>query len=164
MPVLLLFLAVAVVTALVLSRRGTPYPAAPAAPAARTEPRRPGARLRVLAGCAGAAAVLLHLWGALCVAGAVMAAEDGGAGSAPVPPCRTADHPERSARTVDYSVSWLPLDFRCETADGESYAPGSVPGYVNPGVAALALTAAAGAVAAGCATEAHARSAARGRP
>ncbi|MFF5102269.1 hypothetical protein [Streptomyces sp. NPDC000134] len=164
MPVLLLFLAVAVVTALVLARRGTPYPAAPAAPAARTGPRRPGARLRVLAGCAGAAAVLLYLWGALCVAWAVMEAEDDGAGSAPMLPCRIAGHPERAARTVDYSVSWLPLDFRCETADGESYAPGSVPGYVNPGTAALALTAAAGAVAAGYTAQAHARSAARDRP
>lgn len=123
----------------------------------------PGARLRVLAGFAGAAAVVLYAWGALCVAWAVMAAEDGGTGSAPLAPCRTTEHPELSARIVGYSVSYLPLRFRCETADGDGYASDEVPGWVTPGAVALALTAVGSAVAAGYATELRARAAARNR-
>ena len=132
----------------------------PAAPPAAAFPAA-GAPLRVLAGCAAAGAVLLYGWGAVCVAFAVMEAEDGGTGSAPLRPCRTDRHPELSGRVVDYSVSWLPLGFRCETSDGDGYASDDVPMYVNPGTAALALTAAASAVAAGYATEPRARAAVR---
>ncbi|MDG9728494.1 hypothetical protein [Streptomyces sp. DH41] len=168
MPVLLLLVLVGVVTAVVLVRhgdtyaRGAPGGAAPAPAAAAPAPARPGAGLRVLAGCAGAGAAVLYIWGALCVAGAVMEAEDGGTGSAPLRPCRTSEHPELSGRIVDYSVSYLPLRFDCETADGDGYASDDVPGYVNSGVAVLALTAAGSAVAAGYATELRAR--ARRRP
>ncbi|MFD4260692.1 hypothetical protein ACFWR9_24495 [Streptomyces sp. NPDC058534] len=159
--------AVAVATAVVVLRatpnrarrdgRGSaaaPVPQPAASPAA-------GAPFRVLAGCAAAGAVLLYAWGVLCVAFAVMEAEDGGTGSAPLRPCRTDEHPELSGRIVDYSVSWLPLGFRCETADGDGYTSDDVPGYVNPGTAVLALTAAGSAVAAGYATEPRARAAAR---
>ncbi|AQS70247.1 hypothetical protein [Streptomyces pactum] len=157
---LLLLVLVAVVTAVVLGRRAGTY-ARTAPEDAAPAPARPGGGFRVLAGCAGAAAAVLYAWGALCVAFAVMEAEDGGTGSAPLRPCRTSEHPELSARIVDYSASYLPLRFRCETADGDGYDSDNVPGYVNPGVAVLALTAAAGAVAAGYATESRARAAAR---
>ncbi|MCF2436780.1 hypothetical protein LV779_32365 [Streptomyces thinghirensis] len=62
---------------------------------------------------------------------------------------------------IDYDASLLPLGFRCETADGDGYDSADIPGYVNPGVAVLALTAVAGAVAAGCTTELRARAATR---
>ncbi|MFC9058408.1 hypothetical protein ACFTXB_10155 [Streptomyces sp. NPDC057074] len=130
------------------------------APAAVPRPAA-GTPFRVLAGCAAAGAVLLYAWGALCVILAVVEAEDGGTGSAPLRPCRTEAHPELSERIVDYSVSWLPLGFRCETADGDGYSSDDVPRYVNPGTAVLALTAAASAVAAGYATELRTRAAAR---
>ncbi|WP_309141821.1 hypothetical protein [Streptomyces griseicoloratus] len=146
LPFLLLAL-VGVVTAVALVGHGAQTLARRApGPAAAG---RPGAGLRALAGFAGAAAVVLYAWGALCVAGAVMSAEDGGAGSSPMPPCRTAGNPELSARVVDYSVSYPPLRFRCETSDGDGYASDEVPGWVNPAVAALALAAVGGAVAAG---------------
>ncbi|GAA3959980.1 hypothetical protein GCM10022384_10860 [Streptomyces marokkonensis] len=166
MLVLLLLVLVAVVTAVVLGRHGGTYPrgvpdAAPASSGAAPVPARAGAGLRVLAGCAGTGAAVLYAWGALCVAGAVVEAEDGGTGSAPLRPCRTSEHPELSGRIVDYSVSYLPLRFHCETADGDGYASDDVPGYVNPGIAVLALTAAASAVAAGYATEFRARATAR---
>ncbi|MGW8635509.1 hypothetical protein [Streptomyces sp. NPDC055793] len=140
-------------------RRDGTSPAAVPRPAAASPAA--GAPFRVLAGCAAAGAVLLYAWGALCVILAVVEAEDGGTGSAPLRPCRTEAHPELSGRIVGYSVSWLPLGFRCETADGDGYTSDDVPGYVNPGTAVLALTAAASAVAAGYATEARARAAAR---
>ncbi|WP_432100863.1 hypothetical protein [Streptomyces sp. WAC 04229] len=160
----LLFVAVA--TAVVLGRAARSGARregrAPAAAPTAASPAA-GAPFRVLAGCAAAGAVLLYAWGALCVAFAVMEAEDGGTGSAPLRPCRTGQHPELSARVVGYSVSWLPLGFRCETSDGEGYASDDVPGYVNPAAAVLALTAVGSAVAAGYSTELRARAAARNR-
>lgn len=161
--ILLLLVLFAVVTAVLLARRST-YPRRPA-PETRAPddpaPRRPGAPFRVVAAVAGGAAALLYAWGLVCVGFAVMEAEDGGTGSAPLRPCRTDAPPELSGRIVDYAASYLPLGFRCETADGDGYDSADVPGYVNPGVAVLALTAAASAVAAGCATELRARAAAR---
>ncbi|MEU9591883.1 hypothetical protein AB0D84_19505 [Streptomyces sp. NPDC048193] len=159
-PVIVLLLVLVAVLAAVVLGRGTgtyprrPYPAAgpPGAPA----PRRPGAPFRVAAAVAGGAAALLWVWGALCVGSAVMGAEDGGAGSSPMRPCRAGVSPELSGRVVDYSVSYLPLRFRCETGDGDGYASADVPGYVNPVLAVLALTTVA-AVAAGWATERHPR-------
>jgi hypothetical protein len=160
---LLLLVLVAVVTAVLLGRgSGTyPRPRAAASVAVVPAPRRPGAPFRVVAGIAGGAAALLYLWGLLCVGLAAMQAEDGGAGSSPMPPCRTGVSPELSGRVVDYSVSYFPLRFGCETVDGETYDSADVPGYVTPGVAVLALTAVAGAVAAGRATGRRARAAAR---
>ncbi|WP_318218028.1 hypothetical protein [Streptomyces sp. SCL15-6] len=158
--IVLLLVLVAVSTAVVLGRgAGTrlrrPYPAQ--GPPGVRAPRRPGAPFRVVAQVAGGAAALLYVWGALCVLSAVMEAEDGGTGSAPMRPCRTGASPELSGRVVGYSVSYLPLRFRCETGDGAGYASADIPGYVNPGLAGLALTAVASAVAAGWATELRAR-------
>ncbi|WP_217254196.1 hypothetical protein [Streptomyces sp. AC602_WCS936] len=162
--ILLLLLVVAVVTAVLVSRGAGTYPRRPrteAAPRGVPAPRKPGAPFRVLAGVAGGAAALLYLWGLVCVGFAVMEAEDGGTGSAPLRPCRADAPPELAGRIVDYSVSYLPLGFRCETADGDGYDSADIPGYVNPGVAVLALAAVAGAVAAGYTTELRARAAAR---
>ncbi|MFJ8142164.1 hypothetical protein [Streptomyces sp. NPDC096013] len=103
--------------------------------------------LRKLALAAGLAAFALYLWGLLCLLGAVVQAADGGADSSPVLPCRTtngeADGPAdpRAAHVVDYSVDFVPLRFVCELTGGGSYATDTVPGYVNPVVGALTLTA-----------------------
>ncbi|MFE5397623.1 hypothetical protein ACFQ9U_24075 [Streptomyces sp. NPDC056568] len=163
MSVLLLLLAIAVVTAVVLGRNADtlgrrPYPATrPAAPG----PPGAGAPWRALAGVAGAGAVLLYAWGALCVGFAVMGAEDGGTDSSPMQPCRTGVSQELSGRVIDYDASLLPLGFRCETTDGGGYDSAEIPGYANPGVAVLALTAVAGAVVARRAAGRQARAAAR---
>ncbi|GGQ41740.1 hypothetical protein ACFFKE_05125 [Streptomyces mutabilis] len=160
--ILLLLVLVAVVTAVLLGRGTGTYPRARTAPEALVPaPRKPGAPFRVVAGAAGWAAALLYLWGLVCVGFAAMEAEDGGTDSSPLRPCRTGVPPELSGRVIDYSVSYLPLRFSCETADGEAYDSADVPGYVNPGVAVLALTAVASAVSAGYATERRARAAAR---
>ncbi|MFJ8543541.1 hypothetical protein ACIRFH_16270 [Streptomyces sp. NPDC093586] len=165
MLALLLLVLVAVVTAVLLGRGAGTYARRPGGeagvPAAVPAPPGAGASFRVLAAVAGGAAALLYVWGALGVGFAVMGAEDGGAGSSPMRPCRTGVPPELSGRVVDYSVSYLPLRFRCETTDGDWYASADVPGYVNPGVAVLASAAVASAVAAGCATGLRARAAAR---
>ncbi|PPS83202.1 hypothetical protein [Streptomyces sp. MH60] len=117
--------------------------------------------LHALAAFAGAAAVAAYAWGLLHVTGAVMAS-DGGAGSAPAPPCRMPGYEERALHVIDQSVSFLPLGFVCETTDGGEYTSDDVPGYVNPATAVLALTAVASAVGAGYATELRTRAAARG--
>ncbi|WP_235614539.1 hypothetical protein [Streptomyces ambofaciens] len=166
MSVLLLLLMVAVVTAVVLGRgAGTygrrPYLAAGPAAAAARRPPRAGAPFRAVAAVAGAGAVLLYAWGALCVGFAVMQAEDGGTGSSPMPPCRSGVSPEQAGRVIDYEASLLPPRFRCETTDGGGYDSAEVPGYAGPGAAVLALTAVAGAVAAGWATGRRARASAR---
>ncbi|MFJ9545056.1 hypothetical protein [Streptomyces erythrochromogenes] len=90
--------------------------------------------LTALAGLLGACAAGFYTWGLLHVAGAVLEAEDGGAWSSPLPPCRTAAAGERVAQVVDYTVSYVPLGFVCETTGGGGYDSGSVPGYVNPAV------------------------------
>lgn len=163
MLALVLLVLVAVVTAAVLRRGAGAHPRRPAPGAVAVEPvpRRPGAPFRVVAGVAGGAAALLYLWGVLCVGLAVMAAEDGGAGSSPPRPCRTGVSPELSGTVVGHSASYLPLGLRCETADGGGYDSADIPGYLNPGVAVLVLTAVGGAVAAGYATERRARATVR---
>ncbi|MEU3250011.1 hypothetical protein [Streptomyces sp. NPDC006997] len=123
--------------------------------------------LKRVAVCAGVGAVLVYLWGLLYVGGAVLDAEDGGADSAPIRPCREGDGPigpsDRSFHVVDYSVSFLPLGFECETTDGGSYDGDEVPSYVNPAVAVLGLAGVGSAVAAGYRTELRARGEARAR-
>ncbi|MCF6524240.1 hypothetical protein [Streptomyces sp. JJ36] len=121
--------------------------------------RRSGAVpvLRAGAAFAGAVATAVYLWGTLYVAGAVLEAEDGGAGSAPLPPCRIAGREEEVGHVIDYTVDFVPLRFFCETSDGGGYATHDVPGYVNPAAASLALTAASLAIAAGFASERRAR-------
>ena len=95
-------------------------------------------RLRGVAGLAGAAALALYAWGLLGVGGAVLGAEDGGADSSPVIPCRTGDA-ARDAAIAGYSVAYVPLGFVCETTGGGTYTTDDVPPYVNPGVALFAF-------------------------
>lgn len=97
--------------------------------------------LRGLGALMGAATAALYVWGLLHVVGAVMDAEDGGTDSAPIRPCRTPGWQEwaRDPGITDYTVSYLPLRFVCETGDGGSYVTGHVPRYLNPAVASCAL-------------------------
>ncbi|MCL8012728.1 hypothetical protein [Streptomyces sp. AS02] len=121
-------------------------------------------RLRGLAALAGAGACALYAWGLLAVCGAVLSAEDGGADSSPPQSCRTQGWWERHQQGIEivgHTVSYVPLGFVCETSDGGSYDTGDVPGYVNPGVVALALTAAGCAIGAGYASELRARAESR---
>ncbi|MCX5199798.1 hypothetical protein OOK31_38995 [Streptomyces sp. NBC_00249] len=99
--------------------------------------------LRGFAFLLGGLATAFYLWGLLFVAGAVLGAEEHGAGSSPPMPCRTPGQEERAAHVIDYSVSYVPLRFVCETTGGGTYDPGSVPGYVNPAVLGFAVGAAA---------------------
>lgn len=98
-------------------------------------------RLRCFAAVLGAGAVGMYTWGMLHLAGAALDAGDGGTGSSPVVPCVLSDRGGEAADVVDYSVSLLPLRFVCETTDGEDFAAGTVPGYVNPAVPAFVLPA-----------------------
>lgn len=115
--------------------------------------------LRPTAALLGACAAGVYAWGLLHVAGAVIAAADGGAGSSPPAPCRTPGLEERAAHVTDYGVDYVPLRFVCRTTGGGGYAAASVPGYVNPVVLgfASAATACAGA---GAALDARRRAAA----
>ena len=110
------------------------------------------------AALAGAVTAAVYAWGLLHVGGAILEAEDGGADSSPIVPCR-AD--ERAAQVVDYTVSFVPLDFVCETGDGNSYRAGEVPGYVAPAALGSALAAAGLAMASGYVSEVRLRAAAR---
>ncbi|MEV3861568.1 hypothetical protein AB0J38_45610 [Streptomyces sp. NPDC050095] len=65
-----------------------------------------------------------------------MDAEDGGADSAPMLPCRSAP---RSPEYVDYHVRFLPLGFVCEAEGGGEDVADTVPPYVNPAPAGLGL-------------------------
>ena len=114
--------------------------------------------LRGFAALAGAVAAAVYAWGLLYVGGAVLEAEDGGASSSPILPCRV---DERAVHVNDYSVSFLPLDFVCETNDGGSYRTEEVPGYVTPAAVGLALAAAGLAVSSGYVSELRLRAAAR---
>lgn len=115
----------------------------------RADPGSAGreARLRGLAALLGAVAAALYTWGLLHVAGAVLGAEDGGAESSPLPPCRAPGQEkrvlpgDRAMRVIDYTVDYVPLRFVCQTTGGGSYASGSVPGYVNPAVLGFASAA-----------------------
>ncbi|NEB04891.1 hypothetical protein [Streptomyces sp. SID13726] len=110
--------------------------------------------LRGVAALAGAVAAAVYAWGLLHVGGAVLDAEDGGANSSPILPCRS---DERAAHVTDYSVSFIPLDFVCETNDGDSYPTDDVPAYITPVAVGLALAAAGCAVSSGYVTELRAR-------
>ncbi|WP_406126436.1 hypothetical protein OHQ89_31820 [Streptomyces canus] len=95
-------------------------------------------RLRGFATLAGLVALVVYTWGLLHLAGAILEAEDGGTGSAPLPPCRGN---EQAVHVVDYSVSYLPLSFDCEMQGGGSYPADVIPGYVNPVAVGSALAA-----------------------
>ncbi|MFB7464492.1 hypothetical protein ACFCZ1_13515 [Streptomyces sp. NPDC056224] len=112
---------------------------------------------RGLAALLAGVAAAVYTWGLLYVAGAVVDAEDGGAESSPLRPCRTPGRWERALTVVDYTVDYVPLRFVCETTGGGRYAAGSVPGYVNPAVLGLGLAAAVCAGAAALASERRAR-------
>ncbi|MFJ9246962.1 hypothetical protein [Streptomyces sp. NPDC101776] len=99
--------------------------------------------LRKLAGAAGLVAFALYLWGLLNIMGALLEVGDGGNDSSPLRPCRTADwqYDQRVLSVTGYSVDFVPLRFVCKTKDGGSFVSGTVPGYVNPAVFGLVLTA-----------------------
>ncbi|MEV7560049.1 hypothetical protein, partial [Streptomyces sp. NPDC089795] len=78
--------------------------------------------LRPTAALLGACAAGVYAWGLLHVAGAVIAAADGGAGSSPPAPCRTPGLEERAAHVTDYGVDYVPLRFVCRTTGGGGYA------------------------------------------
>ncbi|MFF5479848.1 hypothetical protein ACFY5C_21250 [Streptomyces sp. NPDC012935] len=89
-----------------------------------------------------------------------MTAEDGGTDSSPPPSCRTAGWWERHQQGIEIdgcTVTYLPPGFVRETSDGGRYDNGNVPGYVNPVVLGLALTAAGCAIGAGHASQPRAR-------
>ncbi|MEU8330035.1 hypothetical protein [Micromonospora sp. NPDC048839] len=98
---------------------------------------RPG-WLRAAALLAGAATVGVYAWGLLHLGYAVLRAEDGGAGSFPIAPCREAG-PQRASQVDGYDVSYLPLRFECRLSGGGGYVTSTVPGYVNPGTVVLGL-------------------------
>ncbi len=121
---LLLASLVGVVVAAVLARRGFA--------------RARSGRLRTVVLFAGAGAVAVYTWGLLHVGWAVLRAEDGGTGSAPIEPCAG---PPMASHVDGYAVGYLPLRFECELSGGGAYVAPSVPGYVNPATAVLAMTA-----------------------
>lgn len=112
--------------------------------------------LRGGAALAGSVAAALFVLGLLAVGGAVVSAEDGGADSSPIIPCRTGDM-ERDGHIVDYSVSYVPLGFECSRNDGTWYRTDDVPGYVNPGITLFGFLAVSGAVLVGYRGELRAR-------
>lgn len=120
----------------------------------RNGPRSGPLRWRAVALLVGAAAAAVYLWGTAHLASAVMRAEDGGTGSAPLGPCRDTD-PEAAGAVVGYDVDYVPLRFTCHLTGGGRYTATAVPPYVNPAAAVLALTAAVcGILAAGAAERA----------
>ncbi|MER5664056.1 hypothetical protein [Streptomyces mirabilis] len=102
--------------------------------------------LRGLAYVVAAGAAVMYAWGMLYVAGAALDAEDGGADSSPIRPCRTGVR-ERDYWIDDYHVWWVPVRFVCHRSDGTTY-DREVPGYVNPALAGLTVGAVALAVSA----------------
>ncbi|WP_433126911.1 hypothetical protein ACQPWW_29030 [Micromonospora sp. CA-240977] len=112
-------------------------------------------RLRAAALLAGAGAIAVYAWGLLHLGFAVLQAEDGGAGSFPIAPCREAGT-QRASQVDGYEVGYLPLRFECRTGGGGAYVTSTVPGYVNPATAALGLITATCGVLAGT-TARHAR-------
>ncbi|MFG2471339.1 hypothetical protein ACGFXB_38635 [Streptomyces canus] len=114
--------------------------------------------LRGFATLAGLVALIVYTWGLLHLAGSILEAEDGGASSAPIPPCRGN---EQVAHVIDYSVSWLPLSFDCEMTGGGSYPAEVIPGYVNPVAVGSALAAVGCVVASAYVAELRLRAGAR---
>ncbi|USQ88873.1 hypothetical protein NFX46_37085 [Streptomyces phaeoluteigriseus] len=102
--------------------------------------------LRSTAALVAAVASLLYTWGLLHLVGAAVEAAEGGTDSAPLSDCVAPGQEERASTVVDHTVSYVPLRLVCETSGGGDFTSDTVPGYVNPGVLALALTAAGVAV------------------
>ncbi len=101
-------------------------------------PQRGWLRTAGLLACSGA--VSLYVWGMLHVLAAVMQAEDGGAGSSPLGPCREAGD-QVAGHVVGYDVGYVWLRFDCRLSDGGTYTTSAVPGYVNPATAILGVSA-----------------------
>ncbi|MEU4471688.1 hypothetical protein [Micromonospora sp. NPDC023888] len=99
---------------------------------------RENERLRAAALLAGAGTVAVYAWGLLHLGYAVLRAEDGGAGSFPIAPCREAG-PQRASQVDGYDVGYLPLRFECHLSGGGTFVASTVPGYVNPATAVLGL-------------------------
>ncbi|MFB7617087.1 hypothetical protein [Kitasatospora sp. NPDC056181] len=126
--------------------------------------REGGARtVHGLAALAGAGAAAMYTWGALHVGMAVLDADDSGAGSAPIRPCRAAGN-EKAMEVVGYEVHYLPLDFVCHVPGGRDYTADTVPGYVTPAASALGLTAVALPLSTAFAAEFRARRSRNGGP
>lgn len=73
-----------------------------------------------------------YAWGMAHVGTAVLEAEDGGADSSPLRPCRGEADATTVARVDGYRVRLVPLRFECHLAGGGSYVTSAVPGYLNP--------------------------------
>jgi len=112
---------------------------------------------RCLAALLGAVAISVYTLGLLAVSLTVLDAEDGGADSAPLRPCRTGGQPDRAMNVVGYTVEYVPLRFVCETKDGGGYAAESVPGSGNLIVLGFALAAVVSVGAAAVESERRAR-------
>lgn len=95
---------------------------------------RRGPVVWAVAGLLGAVAAAAYAVGGFYLGLAVLDAEDGGAGSAPLRPCRAAG-PERAAHVADYEIELLPLGFTCVVVEGEAgggdYRAGAVPVPLN---------------------------------
>ncbi|MFF3419761.1 hypothetical protein ACFYW9_34555 [Streptomyces sp. NPDC002698] len=90
-----------------------------------------GVRLRSGAALAGAAAALMYVWGAVhLVRDETMTNQA----------CRDAVPAAQAAHLSGVDVSLLPVRLNCYVTEGGSYAA-AVPGYVNPALLGLALTA-----------------------
>ena len=90
-----------------------------------------GVRLRAGAALAGAAAALMYVWGAVhLVRDETMTNQA----------CRDAMPAAQAAHLSGVDVSLLPVHLNCYVTGGGSYAA-AVPGYVNPALLGLALTA-----------------------
>ncbi|WP_432011344.1 hypothetical protein [Streptomyces cucumeris] len=122
-----------------------------------------GAWFRTLAALLGGAAMAVYTWGLIIVALTALSAEDGGAGSSPLIPCRIPAEEERVQHVIDYRIDYIPLRFVCETNGHGDYATDDVPGYINPSVLTLSLAAVASAGAAALDTERRARAAQKPR-
>jgi hypothetical protein len=100
--------------------------------------RSPAVLWKAAALLAGAGAIGMYVWGMAPVLSDVMYAEDGGADSSPILPCRAAGM-DKAIHVVDYGIGFVPLRFECRLKDGGSYATSSVPAYVTPAAAVLGL-------------------------
>ncbi|MEU8673798.1 hypothetical protein [Streptomyces sp. NPDC048560] len=88
--------------------------------------------LRPVAALAAAGAVGLYVWGALHLALLDETRQDSA--------CKEAVGPAHVMEIDAYRPTYIPLGLGCHVRSGDTYQAG-VPGYVNPAVAALALTA-----------------------
>ncbi|MFI0986330.1 hypothetical protein [Streptomyces exfoliatus] len=106
-------------------------------------------RLRCAAALAGAAAAAVYVWGLLNLGVAMLDTDDSGTDAFPTRPCRTASAPEAAADVVGHRIEYVPPRYICLRRSGENYATDDVPGFVGPGAAGLAATAALCALLAG---------------